>query len=527
MTPQNTSPEQLLRHENEALRARLEEAEQIINALRHQEVDALVVSGPHGDQVHTIETAERPYHLLVENAIDYAIVTLDPAGCYNSWNAGAERILGYTEPEILGQPSAIIFTPEDRERCIPEKEMQTALAAGQAEDERWHVRRNGSLFYASGVITPFINAHGRFLGYVKIMRDLTERKQAEEALSKSEERYRLTVENIRDYAIFTLDTRGHVTSWNEGARRVKGYQLPEIIGHHFRVFYTEEDQQARKPERELEDAAATGRHEDESWRVRNDGSQFWGNEICTAMRGADGTLLGFVKISRDMTERKRSEEERVALEHETTLLMERNRMAQELHDTLAQGFTSIKMQLEMAQLALQTAPPEVDEGVHRLVRATEIARQCHQEARSSIRALRSPLLENATLVDAFERLTNEVADGIEVAFTVEGTPYALSALVENDIYRIGQEALTNALRHGAAQHVAVTLAYFEDQVHLTIQDDGRGFDTKSGRTGFGITGIQERALRLGGQWRLRSEPGQGTQVRLIVTVGKQGVHPKV
>ncbi len=196
MSMENASSESLLRQENEALRARLEEAEQIIYALRHQEVDALVVCGPLGEQVHTIETAERPYRLLVENAWDYAIVTLDPAGCYNSWNAGAERVLGYTESEILGQPSALIFTREDRERCVPEEEMRTALASGRVEDERWHLRKDGSLFYASGVMTPFFNAHGNFLGYAKIMRDLTARKQAEEALTKSEEQYRLTVENI-------------------------------------------------------------------------------------------------------------------------------------------------------------------------------------------------------------------------------------------------------------------------------------------------------------------------------------------
>ena len=200
-------------------------------------------------------------------------------------------------------------------------------------------------------------------------------------------------------------------------------------------------------------------------------------------------------------------------------------MAQELHDTLAQGFTGIKMQLEMAQSALQSTPPEVGEGVQRVVRATEIALQSHQEARSSIRALRSPLLENATLVDAFERLTKEVSDGVEVAFTLTGTPYALSALVENDVYRIGQEALTNALRHGAAQHIAVTLTYLEDQVHLTVQDDGRGFDTKNGRAGFGIMGMQERALRLGGLWHLHSEPKQGTQVTLHLPIGTHCLHP--
>ncbi len=313
-----------------------------------------------------------------------------------------------------------------------------------------------------------------------------------------------------------MDTQGRVTSWNEGARRIKGYETDEIIGQHFRIFYTQEDQQAQKPEHELEHAAATGRNEDESWRVHKDGSLFWGNEIATAIRGTDGALLGFVKISRDLTERKRVEEERAVKERETTLLQERTRMAQELHDTLAQGFTGIKMQLDVAEAALEETPPGIEEGLRHLLRAREIAQQSQIEARSSIRALRAPLLETGTLVEAFKQMAQEADGGAKVVFTAEGTPYPLSGLVENDLYRIGQEALTNALRHSQAQHVALSLTYFEDQVHLTVYDDGRGFDPHAGSAGFGVTGMQERALRLGAELQITSHSGQGTKVTVLL-----------
>lgn len=431
------------------------------------------------------------------------------------WNARHFTLLGM-EPQAHPIAPEEFFRhvhPDDLDR-VRQRLEQTLRDRVVFEAEFRIVREGGGVCWMNGYGNVVEEANGQPMRVSGAMIDITRRKDVEEALRLGEERYRLTVENIRDYAIFTLDTEGHVTSWSEGARRVKGYEPHEIIGQHFRVFYIPEDQESRKPEHELEHASATGRNEDESWRVRKDGSRFWGNEISTAMRDETGVLRGFVKISRNLTERKRAEEERIALEHETTLLTERNRMAQELHDTLAQGFTGIRMQLEMAQSALQATPPETEDGLKRVARASEIAQSSHQEARRSIRALRSPLLENATLPEALERLVIEVSDSVKVGFALEGAPLLLSALVENDLYRIGQESVTNAVRHSGAKRIVLTLTYFDDQVHVSIVDDGRGFDPQGARAGFGVTGMQERARRLGADLQITSWPGRGTQVNL-------------
>jgi PAS domain S-box-containing protein len=390
----------LLTEENERLREQLEEADQIIQAIRNNEVDAVVVSGQAGERVHIIESAARPYRLLVENTGDYAIFTLDREGCVSSWNLGAQRMLGYSESDILGKPHAITYAPEDRANDIPEQELQTALAAGRSEEDRYYLRKDGQRFCANGVTVPFYNSHGAFLGFAKIMRDLTDRLRAEE--------------------------------------------------------------------------------------------------------------------------------ERVMLVQEAAVLMERNRMAQELHDTLAQGFTGIKLHLDVAEEALEQPASDVQEALRHIIRAREVALQSYREARSSIRALRSPLLGNATLVQALEWLAAESPGGCQVVFRTDGTPTGLSPLVENDLYRIAQEALTNALRHSGARRIVISLVYSADQVALTVQDDGLGFDPGSRRTGFGIMGIQERALRLGAALQIESRSAQGTQVTLTLPISpeRKGAVPK-
>jgi len=465
------------------------------------------------------------FRVLIENLRDYSIATLDPQGRYNSWNEGSERLLGYTEAEALGQPSRLIFTAEDRERGDPEEEMRIAREHGRAEDDRWHVRKDGSRFWASGIMTPILDESGAFLGYAKIMRDLSARRQAEEALRASEERYRLAVENVQDYVIYHIDPHGVVTSWNKGAERIKGYTESEVLGQHFRLFYTEEDIRSGKPEREMEIAARDGRCEEEYWRVRKGGQRFWGNEIMTALRTETGELLGFIKISRDLTQRRLAEEERIAAEREASVLAERHRMAQELHDTLAQGFTGIKLQLDAAEEALEDAPKEAKACV---LRARDIAQESQVEARRTIRALRLYALETRELGVALSHLVQDSTTGseMEAQFQMTGSPYPLPAPVESEIFRIAQEALTNAMRHSGARRLLVELAFAETTVRLRVRDDGQGFDPEAaGHAGFGLQGIRERVKRLGGSLRLQSAPGQGTELDVTVDTSARSGEP--
>jgi PAS domain S-box-containing protein len=248
------------------------------------------------------------FRLLIEGTTDYAIFMLDPDGYVASWNEGAQRMKGYRSHEIIGKHFSIFYPPEAVERDWPGEELRRAVAHGRLEDEGWRLRKDGSRFWANVVITPLRNKEGRLLGFGKVSRDLTERRRAEQQLRDSEERFRLMVESTVDYAIFLLDPDGRVISWNAGAQRIKGYTAEEITGSHFSVFYTTEALARRWPEHELEVAAKEGRFEDNGWRVRKDGSRFWANVVITALRGADGTLRGFAKVTRDMSERKAHEE---------------------------------------------------------------------------------------------------------------------------------------------------------------------------------------------------------------------------
>ena len=274
-------------------------------------MDRTVTADAHGNyrnrQQGWVDLASRnesAFPLLIESTTDYAIFMLDPTGIVSSWNAGAERIKGYTRDEIIGQHFSVFYPPEAIARDWPGTELAHAARDGRFEDEGWRVRKDGTLFWANVVITALRDAEGRLIGFGKVSRDLTERRRAEEELRESEERFRLIVEGTLDYAMFMLNPDGVIAGWNAGAQRIKGYTAEEIIGQHFSVFYTEEAKARRWPQYELEEATRVGRFEDEGWRLRKDGTQFWANVVITALHGPQGELRGFSKVTRDMTERR-------------------------------------------------------------------------------------------------------------------------------------------------------------------------------------------------------------------------------
>ncbi len=252
---------------------------------------------------------EERLRLMIESVKDYAIFMLDADGRVATWNEGARRTKGYTADEIIGKHISTFYTREEAEKGRPQRLLHIAATEGRVEDEGWRVRKDGTRFWADVVISRIVDPSGRLIGYTKVTRDLTARREAEEALRQSEERIRLMIESVNDYAIFMLDPDGRVASWNPGAERLKGYTAQEIVGRHFSVFYPPEDAAAGRPERELEIAAATGRYEEESIRVRKDGTRFWANVVLSAMRTRGGRLLGFTKVTRDMTDRRRAAEE--------------------------------------------------------------------------------------------------------------------------------------------------------------------------------------------------------------------------
>src|SRR6266704_3919105 len=255
-----------------------------------------------GTQQSGVFDSERRFRLLVEGIVDYAICMLDPNGIVTNWNAGAKRIKGYEAAEVIGRHFGMFYLPEDREAGMPARSLAAARENGKFEAEGWRLRKDGTKFLASVVIDA-IYEDGQLVGFAKITRDITERNEAAEALKESERHFRLLVRGVTDYALYMLDPNGIVTNWNVGGQRIKGYSPEEIIGQHFSRFYTPADQAAGRPARALRLALEHGRYEEEGWRVRKDGTFFWASVMIDPIRDDDNRLLGFAKITRDISER--------------------------------------------------------------------------------------------------------------------------------------------------------------------------------------------------------------------------------
>ena len=254
------------------------------------------------------------FRLLVASVKDYAIFMLDPSGRVATWNAGAERIKGYRPDEIIGKHFSIFYPPEDSRPGKPQALLEVAAREGRVEDEGWRVRKDGSRFWARRRHHRLRDATAGSVGFAKVTRDLTARTQAEEALRQSEERFAASWSERPGLRIFMLDPDGRVATWNAGAERIKGYRAEEIIGQHFSRFYPPEDiAREQAPARELEIAAREGRYEEEGWRVRKDGSRFWASVVIAGDARRTGRLLGFAKVTRDLTDRRKTEEERLRL----------------------------------------------------------------------------------------------------------------------------------------------------------------------------------------------------------------------
>jgi len=250
---------------------------------------------------------EQRYRLMVQGVRDYAIFMLDTTGHIISWNEGAKRIKGWSANEIIGKHFSNFYTAEDLEDKKPERELRIAVSTGKYEEEGWRVKKDGSVFWANVVITALFNEQNKHIGFSKVTRDLSEKKESEEKLRQSEERYRSLVEQVTDYGIFMLDEKGKIISWNEGAKRIAGYEANEIIGKYFSIFYPDEDVLNGKPSYELKVAKAEGKYEEEGWRVKKDRTLFWSSVVITAVYNNDGIHIGFSKVTRDLTERKESE----------------------------------------------------------------------------------------------------------------------------------------------------------------------------------------------------------------------------
>jgi PAS domain S-box-containing protein len=478
--------------------------------------------------------SEESLRELISDVEDYAIFLLDPEGHVASWNAAAERIKGYRADEIVGRHFSAFYTPEDLAKGWPEKELLLAAENGRSADEGWRVRQDGSLFWASVVITALRGHERNLQGFLKITRDLTEHKQAEEELRRSEERFRLMVEAVQDYAIFVLDPQGHVSSWNAGAERIKGYKAKEILGKHFSVFYPPEALAAGKPEWELKTAIAQGRIEDEGWRLRKDGTRFWANIVITAMIDKNGKHVGFAKVTRDMTDRRKVEELQEAHRQKDEFLA---LLAHELRNPLAPIRSALHVMKQ----------PGVDASVAH--RAHEIAeRQVSHMSRllddlldlSRISLgrieLRKEILDVASVVQAAVDAVRPLLAQRRHRLTVAVPPGTL--WVDADPTRL-EQVLSNLLNNAAKYtdpggEISVTGERKGADVMIRVQDSGIGIDAAMlpwifdlfvqaerrldnsvGGVGVGLS-LVKRLVELHGGFVFALSPGRGKGSEFLV-----------
>ena len=482
--------------------------------------------------------SEERFRLLVEGVRDYAIFMLDPEGHVTSWNSGAERLKQYRADEIIGKHFSVFYPAEALARDWPNTELRTARREGRFEDEGWRIRKDGSQFWASVVITAIRDTSGELIGFSKITRDLTERRAREEEVRHSEERFRQMVEAVRDHAIFMLDPDGRVASWNAGAERIKGYRPSEILGQHFSRFYPPDRIASGWPEHELATARATGRFEDEGWRIRKDGSRFWANVVISAVRDQAGELRGFTKVTRDLTERRRIE----TLEAEGKQINEFLAMlGHELRNPLApiRNAVAVMGAKGTADPTTRWAREVIERQVAHLSRLVDDLLDVGRITSGKITLQREPVDLAAVVSRALEAarpLQDERRH--EIAVDLGSGPL----LVQGDATRLVQvvvNLLSNAAKYTPdGGHVWVRLRREGEEAVLSVRDDGvgmsadllprvfdifvqgdRSLDRAEGGLGIGLS-LVERLLGLhGGTIKAYSAgPGAGSEfvVRLPV-----------
>ncbi len=553
---------------------------------------------------------EEYFRLLVESVRDYAIFLLDPSGRVTTWNAGAEAIKGYSPQEVIGKHVSVFYTEEDRQTRKPQRLLDAALADGRVEDEGIRVRKDGSRFWADVVITPLYDPAGQHVGFAKVTRDLTDRRQAElkqrqaeemlaatlysigdgvlatdekaritiinpvaerltgwsenealgrpldevfeiinedtrarafnpvarvlkegiivglanhtalisrdgtqrpiadsgapirdaqgrtrgavlvfrdvteervaqEALRLSEERLRLMIGSVHDYAIYLLDSSGRVATWNPGAEHIKGYGKNEIVGVHFSCFFTPEDVEAGKPARELEVAARDGRFEEETWRVKKDGSRFWANVVISAVHDASGQLIAFTKVTRDLTDRRKAEDERVRLAQAREAVRHRD-------EFLAIASHELRTPLTALQLQLQGLLDRLS-GDEKLAKKAEKAISASQRLENLIETL----LDVSRIATGQLTLNPETFDLVEVARQVMehlrdaalqvgctlsqgGDEHVVGTWDRIRVEQIVTNLLANAIKYAPGAPVAITVERDDNDVLLEVRDGGRG-----------------------------------------------------
>ena len=484
---------------------------------------------------------EQRFRLLVSSVTDYAIYMIDSSGRVATWNPGAERFKGYKAEEIIGQHFSRFFKPEDAAADLPARALRIAAREGRFEAEGWRVRKDGSHFWAHVVLDPIRDDDGKLLGFAKITRDITDKRDKEQALFESEQRFRMLVQGVRDYAIYMLDPEGRVSNWNAGAQAIKGYSADEIVGQHFSRFYTEEDRAAGEPERALKTALEEGKYEREAWRVRKDGSLFWASVLIDPVFEDSGKHIGFAKVTRDITEKKQDQDE---LEQTREALAQAQKLQAlgELTGGIAHDFNNLMTVIAGASdflLKNRDLPEEkkiqyLKAIVETSDRATSLTN--HLLAFGRRQSIKPQVIDLTVRLDAFaEMVARMLGSPIKVSLDLA----AKAPLVEVDATQL-ETALLNAainardaMQGGGELTLGTSDTQFDGKgaICITVKDTGSGmpadvlsrvfepfFTTKEiGKgTGLGLSQIHGFAAQAGGKAEIESEEGKGTTLRIIL-----------
>ncbi|MBY5374536.1 PAS domain-containing sensor histidine kinase (plasmid) [Rhizobium leguminosarum] len=488
---------------------------------------------------------EGRFRLLVDAITDYAIYMLSPEGIVTSWNSGAQRFKGYKPPEILGEHFSRFYLEEDRAAGLPARALATAAEHGRFEGEGWRQRKDGSRFWAHVIIDPIRRPSGELIGYAKITRDLTERRAAEQAIRQSEEQFRRLVQGVSDYAIYMLDPTGNVSSWNFGAERIKGYRPQEIIGTHFSTFYTAEDREAGLPETALGIARAEGRFEREGWRVRKDGTRFWASIVIDVIRDEEGNVLGFAKITRDITEKMETQR---ALEQAREELFQSQKMEAigQLTGGIAHDFNNLLMAVLGSLEILKKRMPQdlsltslVDNAMQGAQRGAALTQRMLAFSRRQELHV-EPIDVSGLVRGMMDMLSRSLGPltAIETSFpvrlpTILTDPNQLEMAILNLVVN-ARDAMPSGGR--------IVLRASEESlpsgkiplppgryVRIAVIDEGEGMDAKTleqaitpffttkgvGKgTGLGLSMVQGLASQSGGRLMMKSSLGEGTTVEL-------------
>jgi PAS domain S-box-containing protein len=477
---------------------------------------------------------DEPFRRLVDSVSDYAIFMLDPAGHILSWNRGAQRLKGYEPAEVIGKHFSIFYADDAIERRWPQHELENAREHGRFEDEGWRLRKDGSRFWANVVITAMRDDNGKLVGFSKVTRDLSDRRENEERLRESEERLRALVEGVQDYSIFMLDPAGRVMTWNSGAERITGYRAHEIIGESFECFYTAEDVAEGRPAEELRTARLNRRAEDRAWRVRKDGTLFWADVVVTALNDSRGQLRGFANITRDLSERKRMEELEQQGRHLTEFLA---MLAHELRNPLAPIRNAVGIMAMVGETSPQVnwCRDVIERQTMHLTRLVDDLLDVSRITRGKLRLQTGPMdLRDAVAnaVEAARPLVNARRQHLHEA------PRPVRITVNGDITRLTQ-VLVNVLNNAAKYtqengEVWLELSIDGDDAVVRVRDNGMGMpqetlekvfdlfaqgertiDRAEGGLGIGLT-LARRIVELHGGSIAASSEGSGKGSEFVV-----------